>query len=434
MSRLTFVLVAGFITACGTAKSTPTYEKDIKPLMEARCVSCHAQGGIAPFALTTFEQVHAQKDAVQAAVEARRMPPYLAGPGCTEYADDQNLTAAEIALIGAWATGGAPQGTPTGSPTTTEATQPSLPRVDLELAMPGPYTPVQSPDEYRCFVIDWTAQTEKYVTGFNVKPGNARVVHHVIAFLIAPDKVQQTLDLDAAEPGPGYTCFGGPGGNNASVSWLGSWAPGGSASMYPDNTGLLVKPGSKVVLQVHYNTAAAPEGERADQTKVELALADTVQKRAWIMPWASPTWARQRMMPIPAGESDVMHTWALDPTQVLSYLTGGQLTNGTGFRLYAAGYHQHLLGTKGTLQINRADGTTECLLDVPRWDFHWQRSYRLAKTKLFHPGDTLGITCHWNNSQENQPVINGSQRTAADVNWGEGTADEMCLGIFYISE
>ncbi len=434
MSRKTFAFLL-LLVASACAKPAPTYETDIKPLLQASCVSCHVEGGIAPFALTTFEQARAQKDAIADAVASRRMPPYLAGEGCTEYSDDQRLTADQLALVAAWANAGAPQGTPSNA---SEVAVPpfsnTLPRVDLELALPAPYTPLQSPDDYHCFVLDWSAQVDQYVTGFNVQPGNARVVHHVIAFLIQPDKVQQTLDLDAAEAGPGYTCFGGPGGNNASVSWLGSWAPGSQATMYPEGTGLLIKPGSKVVLQVHYNTAAAPEGQRADQTKVELALADTVQKRAWIMPWSSPDWARNHHMPIPAGEPDVVHSWSLDPTQVLSYLTSQQLVNGVGFRIYAAGFHQHLLGTRGRLEINRADGSKECLLDVPRWDFHWQRNYRFSKMKPFKPGDLLGITCHWDNSAENQPVFDGVKREARDVNWGEGTADEMCLGIFYISE
>jgi hypothetical protein len=426
------LLPAVLLVACGTAKTTPTYEKDLKPLFAAHCVSCHTAGGIAPFALTTFEEVTAVKDAVQQAVESRRMPPYLAGADCTAYSDDERLSADEIAQVTAWVAAGAPRGAKTAD--LPAATQPTLPRVDLELSMPEVYSPHQSPDDYHCFVLDFPGAADQFVTGFHVKPGNPRVVHHVIAFLIQPDKAQQVAALDAAEPGPGYTCFGGPGGNNSSVSWLGSWAPGGRASMFPDGTGLLVKPGSKVVMQVHYNTAAAPEGERDDQTSIELALASSVKSRAWIIPWSSPEWARRGNMPIPAGQADVMHTWSLDPTQVLSYLTSNQLTNGQGIRIYSAGFHQHLLGTSGHLEIIRGDGTKECLLDVPRWDFHWQRSYSLEKTKLFRPGDQLGITCHWDNTEANQPVIGGVKRAARDVNWGEGTADEMCLGTFYISE
>lgn len=431
--RLTSVLVGLLMWSCGDSKPVPTWEKDIKPLVESRCASCHTTGGIAPFELLSYEQVRSLKDSVRSAVEAKTMPPYLAGEGCTEYSDDQRLTAEQISAVARWAQGGAPRGTPETAPITATPTA-GLPRVDLTLSMPVTYTPTTSPDDYRCFVVDWPNAETTYVTGFNVKPGNARVVHHLIAFLIQPEKVQTVMDLDSNEAGPGYTCFGGPGGNNSTVSWLGSWAPGVEGSELPEGTGIQVRPGSKVVLQVHYNTAGAPEGSRDDSSSVELMLAPSVSKRAWIMPWASPDWARRGQMPIPAGEADVMHTWSLDPTQYMSFLTSNQIPNGQGFRMYGAGFHQHLLGTKGRLEINHADQTKECLLDVPRWDFHWQRSYRFAKPRIFKPGDTLGITCHWDNSEANQPLVGGVKQAPRDVNWGEGTGDEMCLGIFLITE
>lgn len=419
------------LAACG--RPTPTWEKDLKPLVEARCAGCHTTGGIAPFELLSYEQVKALKDDVKSAVVSRQMPPYLAGEGCTDYSDDQRLSTEEIELVTRWAEGGAPRGIPeTGAINATPP--PGLPRVDLTLSMPTTYSPSKSPDDYRCFIVDWPRTTEGFVTGFNVKPGNARVVHHVIAFLIQPANVQQVMDLDAAEAGPGYTCFGGPGGNNSRMGWLGSWAPGVSGSVMPEGTGIAVQPGSKVVLQVHYNTAAAPETDRSDLSAIELMVDDTVQKRAWIMPWADPDWIRKGTMSIPAGAADTEHGFQLDPTQYMSYLTANQVPNGQGFRMYGAGFHQHLLGTKGHLEINRADGSKECLLDVPRWDFHWQRSYRFSKPRIFHPGDTLGITCHWDNSEANQPVVNGVKQAPHDVNWGEGTGDEMCLGIFMISE
>ncbi|MFO0601306.1 MAG: hypothetical protein U0228_38715 [Myxococcaceae bacterium] len=413
---------------------TPTWETDVRPLMAGSCQGCHVEGGIAPFALTTYEQAVAMKDDIVAATKNRTMPPYLAGPNCAEYADDQRLSDEQIAMLENWAKGGTPKGTPDPKIAIPEAPSNSLPRVDLQISMPQTYTPTKSPDDYRCFVIDWPAQVDQYVTGFNVMPGNPRVVHHVIAFLIPPEKTQAIVDLDAADPAEGYTCFGGPGGNPVGISWLGSWAPGGMARMYPEDTGILARPGSKVVMQVHYNTSAAPEGERDDLTRIEIALADSVKKRAFLMPWADPDWVRMHQMPILANAKDTEHSFALDPTQYMSYLTQNQLPNGTGFRVYAAALHQHLLGTSSRLQINRADGTSECLLDIPRWDFHWQRSYRLSQTKIFHPNDLLQVSCHWDNSAEAQPIVGGVKQETRDVNWGEGTTDEMCLGLVYISE
>lgn len=422
--------------ACGST-SQPNYEKDVRPLMEARCTSCHVEGGIAPFALTTYEQVAAVKEAIVVAVKNRTMPPYLAAPGCTEYEDDQNLTDAQISMVESWAKDGALRGTPTTArpPTSSMALEASLPRVDLSLGMNAPWTPTKEPDDYHCFVIDWPQQADTYVVGFNVKPGNARVVHHAIAFLIQPDRVQGVLDLDAAEPGPGYTCYGGPGGNNTQVAWVGSWAPGVRPNMYPKDTGLLIRPGSKIVLQMHYNTAAAPNvADRVDQTSLELALSDTVKKKAFIMPWANPDWVRNQKMPIPAGNADVRHRFEFDPTGFLGRISGGVLKDNQAVRIHAAGFHQHMLGTGGRIELLRGDGAKECMLDVPRWDFHWQRSFGFSTPKTLRVGDQLALSCSWNNSAEFQPVVNGQRSPPRDANWGEGTGDEMCLGILYVSE
>lgn len=429
--------LVALVSACGSSSNQVTWEKDISPLMEARCTSCHVEGGIAPFELTSFETAKDLKDAIALAVKNRTMPPYLAAPGCTEYADDQNLTAEEIEKVQAWAAAGAPRGTPGSGPSTTKAPlerATSLPTIDLTLGMPGSWTPMQEPDDYHCFVIDWPRQADTYVTGFNVKPGNARVVHHAIAFLIPPERVAETLALDAAEPGPGYTCYGGPGGRSTSVAWIGSWAPGVTPTMYPADTGLLVRPGSKIVLQMHYNTAAAPNAvDRADLTTLELALSDAVKKKAFIMPWASPDWVNRNRMPIPAGQAEVRHSFQFDPTGFLRTLSGGSLQNGAA-KIHAAGFHQHMLGTGGQLEIVRADGSTSCLLNLPRWDFNWQRSYRLATPDTLRVGDSLRLSCRWNNTEAFQPVVNGRRQAPKDSNWGEGTGDEMCLGILYVSE
>jgi hypothetical protein len=435
--RLSALLVLSLLCACGSKSSTDastltTYEQDVRPVLESRCISCHRAGGIAPFALTTFAEVQPMAQAIGQAVATRRMPPYLAAPGCADYAEDQNLSADELATVAKWLTDGATQGTPTGAPVPGPLPA-SLSHVDQTLAMPEAYTPAKDPDDYHCFVMDWPMTTDSYVTGFNVLPGNAKVVHHVIAYVIPPAQVPALTALDAAEAGPGYTCFGGP-GVSGNPGWLGAWAPGGVPSMYPEGTGLLVAPGSKVVLQVHYNTQGAPAGQREDLTKVEVALASSVTHKAFIMPWADPSWLRRKTMNIPAGSADVMHDFSYDPTMYLGTLTQNQIASNSAIRIYSVATHQHLLGSTNTVTIDHPDGGAECLINVPRWDFHWQRTYAFSRAKVLRPGDSLHLTCHWNNSDANQPLVNGVQAPSREVNWGEGTADEMCLGLLYITE
>jgi hypothetical protein len=210
------------------------------------------------------------------------------------------------------------------------------------------------------------------------------------------------------------------------VSWLGGWAPGGAGSDFPPGTGLPTEPGSKIVLQIHYNTLDA-DGQ-PDQSSILFKLDDTVDRPARILPWTNPYWIIQDSMDIPAGETDVTHSFEYDPTTV--NILG---LDGDPIRIYSAALHMHNLGKSGRLSIERSSGESECLLSIPNYDFHWQRSYGLMESVLVHPGDTLRLECHWDNSQANQLMVDGKLLPVQNVSWGQGTTDEMCLGIFYIT-
>lgn len=401
-----------------------TYHRDIAPLVQQKCAGCHVEGGIAPFPLQSYEEVFAMRGAVEAAVKSRIMPPWMAAQGCTDYSHDRSLTDEQIALISRWVQEGGSEGEPTDAPALTAPVQDGLSRVDLELPIPVAYTPTQSPDEYRCFLIDWPEQAVRYVSGFKGNPGRASIVHHIIAFLAPPGEVATYQALDDAEPGPGYTCFGGPGGNARNATWIGSWVPGNNGTNYPAGTGIRVAPGSKVVLQIHYNLNSAVSAE--DRTTISMSLESSVEKVAIMQPWANPYWLDSRTggMPIPAGQSDVRHRFAFDMAPVLENVTRGVFRNNEAFTVHGSALHMHTLGTKGRLEIERKTGGTECMLDIPRWDFHWQGSYQFTQPKLVKPGDRLALECHWDNSLPG----------ARDVNWGEGTSDEMCLGVFYMTQ
>jgi Copper type II ascorbate-dependent monooxygenase, C-terminal domain len=401
----------------------PTYVRDIQPLVEAKCSGCHSEGGIAPFVLETYEQVSAMKDAVAAAVTARTMPPWLAAEGCTDYRGDRSLTDEQIDIINEWAKAGAPQGNAGDTPVTVEDERLSLSRIDYELALPEAYTPQVSPDDYRCFFVDWPAAENTFVTGFGVTPDNDAIVHHTIAFLARPDKIAAFQALDDAEAGPGWTCYGGPGGDKGSgiqAAWIGAWAPGGVGADFPAGTGIEVPAGSKLVIQMHYNTlATAPS---PDRTKILVRTDASVEKKALVVPFANPNWVKSQTMTIPAHTSDVSHSFTYDPTVFIGNTGGGVIPSGVPLKVHSASLHMHTLGERAITRIDRASGDNECMLDIPRWNFHWQGNYGFSSPKQINPGDKLYLECQWDNP--------GS----ADVNWGEGTSDEMCLGTYYITE
>ena len=413
--------------ADGTSTTDLTYYADVKPIIDGRCVGCHTDGGIAPFPLTTYDEVNSLKSAVKDAVSNQIMPPYLAGDECTEYKHDTSLTDDQIATVVDWIDGGAPEGDPDNAGDPLPDKRAGLSRIDREVEMPTEYTPKKEPDDYRCFPIEWKGDETQYVTGFGVEPGRDEIVHHVIAYLAGPglsDEVQQKVD---SEEGPGYTCFGGPGVGNTgsatnSVEWLGAWAPGGDGMDFPDGTGIKIEPGSQIILQVHYNTLTADPA--ADRTKVLTTVDDEVETEAQFVPFANPQWLNNKQsMLIPAGSDSVSHSFSYDIASVV----------GSSLKIYDVFFHMHQLGKSGRMWIDKENGNSDCLLNIPRWDFNWQRGYRLKQPRTLEEGDELGIECEWDNSKSNQPVIDGERQSPTDVTWGEGTQDEMCLGVLYVT-
>ncbi|HEY2746625.1 MAG TPA: monooxygenase, partial [Polyangia bacterium] len=242
------------------------------------------------------------------------------------------------------------------------------------------------------------------------------------AYLAAAADVAAYQQLDDADPAPGYVCFGGPGGPNdgASAQWLGAWAPGSLGDDFPAGTGLKIPAGSKVILQVHYNLTN--NNGLPDQTSIDFKLDDTVEKEALIQPWTNPDWVQNHSMVIPAGVSDQMYNWTFAPGAYWSYITNNILPSSVPLTMYSGMLHMHTRGRTAKLAIIHADGTQECMLDIPKWDFHWQGSYGFSTPKTFMPGDSLYLECHFDNSD-----------STTARNWGEGTDDEMCLGGFYVT-
>ncbi len=432
MSRLwgaSLSLIAVLLCACGepvepapAPQAPPTYHRDIAPLVQEKCGSCHVAGGIAPFPLNTYAQVFEMRWAVEAAVKSRIMPPWMPAKDCTEYLQDRSLSEEQIDLISRWVDEGGTEGDPADAPAGSGAGDGGLSRADVELSMPGEFSPTQSPDQYRCFVLDWPETAVRYVSGFRGNPGRRSIVHHIVAFIARPDEVATYQALDDADPELGYPCYGGPGRLGQTVTWLGSWVPGSSGMNYPEGTGIRVEPGSKVILQVHYNLSSANGGP--DRTSVSLKLESSVQKVAIMQPWTDPAWLQPGGMILPAGQEDVRYRFSFDLVPVLSRITRGVFRDNEPITVHAAALHMHTLGSWGRMEIERKTGAKDCMLDIPRWDFHWQSSYRLAQPKELKPGERMAVECHWNN---NLPG-------AKDVGWGEGTGDEMCLGTFYMTQ
>jgi hypothetical protein len=389
-----------------------TYYEDVAPILERACSQCHSEGGVGPFELKTYQQVQELGALIEHFTRERIMPPWLADNSgdCQTHQDANWLPESDIQLISDWVQGGMLEGDPERMP-------PFAPRTNYledathNLRMSDSYMP-NAPvngDDYRCFVLDPGLETDKFLTAYEVVPGNAPLVHHVIVY--NPDNadaVAAAQALDEAEEGQGYTCFGGP---RVDASVAAAWAPGRNTWSYPAGTGIRLKAGIKQVVQIHYH---AHPTLTADRSEVKLRLVDSVDKELFAWFFANTALA------LPPGQTNAKATLEMTPDL---YLRAGleRPEMSRPMQLVGIAPHMHTLGRNERVEVTRADGSsTECLVDVPRWDFNWQFMYLYRDPIPLRPDDLLKMTCEYDTSQRSEPV-----------RWGEGTLDEMCLALMF---
>jgi hypothetical protein len=405
--------------------AAPDYWHDAKPILDRRCATCHTADGIAPFPILTYTEAHASALLIQAAVAARVMPPWPPNDCCQKYAHDRSLPESERDVLLRWLEAGAPEGDPQGAPPSTPPPPPSLARVDVTVRMAEPYVPVaqEETSELRCFLIeDWPFTEEKFITGVDVHPGNRAIVHHVIVQTVPEGDLPALRAREGIDGRPGFDCrdLRGEIHTNGAV---GGWTPGEQPFESTDaKVGRPFPAHSQIMLQVHYdvrNGISAP-----DQTEIEFTISEKVEHIAKGMVVANPLWLAGQGLGIEAGDPDAVHTFAYDPTVLL--------TKRKPFWILTVNLHMHFLGSHGRVAIHRADGSWDCLLDVPAWDYHWASYYQLAEPVQVRPGDLLYVECHWDNTAANQAPVNGVRPPPRDLHWA--TAEEMCAGVMLYSE
>lgn len=337
----------------------------------------------------------------------------------------------------------------------------------VTVALEEPYAPSAqgtSTDDYRCFLLATDTPEDRFITGVRFSPGNPEVVHHAILYRVDPSQVKAAQQRDADENGQGWSCFGGPDlpppagddggvGSLDSAPWLAAWAPGGKESRYPEGTGVFLPAGSSVILQVHYNLLA---GDGPDETAVSLRTVPGTEplQRLETMLLPAPV-----ELPCGEGESgelcdreaavaDTIERFGGESLRTiwgLQFLCGGDLVEPKSgptqscrhsvdqdLTLYAAAGHMHLLGR--TIRIVANPGTPDevTVLDVDNWDFDRQGAIPLEEPLSLTAGDTLEVTCtHDVGLRSKLPAL--AQTDPRYITWGEGTTDEMCLGILTVA-
>ncbi|HKP55384.1 MAG TPA: monooxygenase [Polyangiales bacterium] len=395
----------------------PTYYKDAKAIIDAKCAICHMPGGIAPIPFTTYKEVKPFTALMAIDVEGGVMPPWLPSDPPGKFVGDRRLTPQQKSTLLGWIKAGALEGKPSDEPPPFPLEgRRSLAQVDESLRMAEPFEPLPGADEYRCFVFDWPYEATKYVTALDIVPGNRQLVHHAIAYYVASDQVPVVRLREAEDVRPGFECFGGVG----RAAWLTSYEPGGHADEIPGQVGFAIEPGAVMVLQLHYNTQ---NSAGTDASRIDFTLKDQVERVGNVQLIMDPRWPAGAMQ-IPMGEPDVVHTYTG---------RGSSLSNTMNYDILWVDMHMHALGSAGRIAIVRANGDVEDLLNIPAWDFSWQETFILREPVTLLPNDKLYVECHFDNTPEHQITVNNVRLQPRNVTWGERTIDEMCLGNVLIA-
>jgi polyisoprenoid-binding protein YceI len=456
--------------------NAPEFFGDIKPILEQNCVACHSEGqiGHSVYPLDTARDAVTTAEDITLVTSTKFMPPWPPSEKSVALKHSRTMGKEDIELITNWANAGAPVEGVLETPLHATPKEESVTiRKDMNVMMEKPYTSKSTTsDDYRCFLIDSKLEQDTYITGYEFLPGNLKINHHMILFLIPSDSRARANELASRDPIDGWSCFGDAGIKDAYPTAI-SWTPGEVPIRYAEGTGIYLPKGTLFVLQMHYNLSAGIEPDRSGvglelSTKklnpvmgadmfapVELPCPandkSEVCKRSHAIadlratePNTEPAETNDGMLAI-CGKTLADYK-RQDPSNIVSSCDYKSAVDGEIVTLYA---HMHTLGKSFQLILNPGTDKEQILLEIPHWSFSWQGTYTVENPVRLKRGDTLRVICRWDNSpkvagvstqtrgglESLAPALgmvyaheNIPQGQSRYVIWGEGTKEEMCIG------
>ncbi|HEY7390622.1 MAG TPA: cytochrome c [Bryobacteraceae bacterium] len=422
------VLFGGAVLAVGQAlpPANPTFSKDVLPILQKNCQSCHRPGQIAPMSFLTYESARPWAKAMKVAVLTKKMPPWFADPQFSHFSNDRSLAEADIETIAKWADAGAPEGNPKDAPGALKWPADGW-EIQPDIVVNGPETMV--PAHPKNNVIEWTYITvpsgiteDTWITSMEIRPSEPSVTHHICVYFKphTPDVVynkpywydRERDDTGAAvESAAGVNGRGIPESVTAGSNGIeGCYVPGQRTQDYrTHNAAKLIKAGTDVVFQLHYT----PNGKDvSDQPRLGFTVAKSAPERIYVsLGMSAPSDPKHFAIPPNDGN------WA-SPPAVAEFLQDADLV-----WMFP---HMHVRGKEMTYKLIYPDGRTETILSVPHYDFNWQLGYDLAEPIHVPKGTRLEVTAHYDNSVNNKfnPDPN---RT---VYYGDMTWEEMMFPFY----
>ena len=420
MKREVWWFAASFLVAAGAAigvtgqssTNPPTFYRDVLPILQQHCQSCHRAGEIAPMPLVTYAQARAYAQAIAQQAQARTMPPWFADPCCGKFFDDPSLTAEQIATLAQWVEAKSPGGDPKDAPPPTQWTTGwNIAQPDLVLRMPRPVPiPADGTVEYTYEIVPTNFTRDRWVRMSELRPSSRAHVHHAVVYVRPPDSKW----LRGAPVGVPFTATSLKDeqlrhqAHETTSDLLLVYAPGSSPDRWPEGMAKFIPAHSDLVFQMHYTTNG-----HAARDQAELGVVFSKQppeRRVLTLQLANA----HDMIPIPPNTDNYrveVHGTLPNDCLLLSFFP-----------------HMHLRGKRFEYNIVRADRSTETLLRV-NYDFYWQLSYRLAEPRPLPAGTELQAIAWYDNSKGNPH--NPDPESA--VQWGDQTWNEMMVGFFDVA-
>ncbi len=420
MLKACIALVMGAATLVAGANNgaAPTYSKDIAPILNNNCVTCHRPGEIAPMALTSYKEVRPFAKAIKEDVAERKMPPWHADPHVGKFKNERRLSDEQIRTIVRWVDAGAPEGNPRELPPVPKfVTGWTITKPDVEIRIPKPFeVPAEGVVDYQYMIAPTNFTEDKYVIGAEVRPGNREVVHHVIAFVLPPEGAtpnpsqRSTLGTQCpqARPTPeqmkSFLARQKQGREpRQQGEHLVGWAPGLQGYMFPDGAAKRIPAGARIMFQLHYT----PSGKAATDTETKVGLVfakGPVSKAIYTLP--------------------IMNQQIVIPPNDSNYEAASCFTLSKDLTLLSFMPHMHYRGKDFIYKVTMPGEPAQTVLNVPRYDFNWQTYYELEKPMTLPAGTRIDCTAHFDNSARNKYNPDPSK----EVPWGDQTWEEMLIG------
>jgi hypothetical protein len=397
---------------------TPTFYRDVLPILQQHCQVCHRGGGIAPMAFETYEETRSFAGAIRKAALEKSMPPWFADPRVGHFSNDPSLSAAEIGALEAWVNAGSPAGKAEDAPLSRPwAKSWSIPEPDLVLKMPQAVPlPASGDIEYTYEIVPTNFKEDRWVQASEILPSLRANVHHAVVYVRPPDSSW----LRHAPVGIPFTASTlTDAEDRRGAHWTDSdvllvYAPGSSPDSWPVNMAKLIPAGSDLVFQMHYT---ANGHAVSDQSTIGLTFAkDAPERRVLTLQLTNDHFV------IPPGTPD--------------YRVEARGTLPNDATLLSFFPHMHLRGKRFEYNLihrkmksdDKPSYEIEPLLQV-NYHFHWQMSYKLAEPRALLAGTELQAVAWFDNSRANPH----NPDPDAEVRWGEQTYDEMMVGFFDVA-